>query len=336
MTEATLTRARAGEELAFRQLTDPYRRELQLHCYRMLGSLHDAEEALQDTLVSAWRGLDRFQQRASMRTWLYQIATNRCLNMLRDGARRPHNTGAGLPFAPPKPTRLTELTWLEPYPDALLEGLPDRCPGPEARYENREAIGLAFITALQRLPATQRTALVLRDVLGFRAAEVAEMLATTEATVNSALQRARATLAARLPPARERASAPASRRERELAEGFADAFEQGDLDRVVGMLTEDAWVRMPPEPFEYQGPEAIAAFFTHVARRREQRGQTRLLATRANDQPAFGHYAAQPGAAVAPGTGVLVLTLDADRIAAIDRFDASLLSRFGLPEALVL
>lgn len=340
MTEATLTRAltraRAGEELAFRQLTDPYRRELQLHCYRLLGSLHDAEEALQDTMMSAWRGLDRFQERASLRAWLYRIATNRCLNMLRDSARRPLHAAAGLPFDPPPPTRVSEVTWLQPYPDTLLEGLPDLTPGPDAQYESREAVGLAFITALQRLSGRQRTVLVLRDVLGFRAAEVAEMLATSEATVNSALQRARSALEARLPPARERAPAPGSRRERELAEDFADAFECGDLDRVVAMLTDDAWVTMPPEPFEYQGRDAIAAFFAHVGRRRSERGRTRLLSTRANGQPAFGHYVALPGARVARGTGVLVLSLEGDWISAITRFDANVLGHFGLPTTIAV
>ncbi len=189
MTQSTLSRAREGDEHAFRDLTAPYRRELQVHCYRLLGSLQDAEDALQETLVSAWRGLDGFEGRASLRSWLYRIATNRCLNMLRDDTRRPQP--GGLPFEPPPPTRLSELSWLQPYPDQLLEGLPDTAPGPEARYEITESVGLAFITALQRLSPRQRTVLVLRDVLGFRAAEVAETLDASEATVNSALQRAR-------------------------------------------------------------------------------------------------------------------------------------------------
>ena len=237
VTEPMLARARAGDEDAFRALTDPHRRELQLHCYRILGSVHDAEDALQETLVSAWRGLDRFEERASLRAWLYRIATNRCLNVLRDSARRPHGRPAtgGLPFDPPPPTRMGEVLWLEPYPDVLLDALPDAAPGPEARYETREAVGLAFVTALQRLPPRQRAVLVLRDVLGFRAAEVADMLDTSEATVNSALQRARAALEARLPPARERAPAPDSPAERALAGSFADAFEAGDVDRVVAL-----------------------------------------------------------------------------------------------------
>jgi RNA polymerase sigma-70 factor (ECF subfamily) len=336
VSESALTRAQQGDEQAFRALTDPYRRELQVHCYRMLGSLQDAEDALQETLVSAWRGLERFEQRSSLRGWLYSIATNRCLNMLRDSARRPRLT-SDLFFEPPPPTRMSEVTWLEPYPDALLEALPETAPGPDARYEAREAVGLAFITALQRLPTSQRAVLVLRDVLGFRAAETASMLGTTEATVNSALQRGRAALETRQPPSRERAPAPDSQRERELAESFADAIEVGDMDRVVSLLTEDAWVTMPPDPFEYQGRETIAAFLRHVSARRAVGGRTRLLATRANGQPAFGQYVAAPGAQIARGTGMFVLTLTEDRICQITRFGGGeLLSRFGLPATVAL
>jgi RNA polymerase sigma-70 factor (ECF subfamily) len=332
--DSMLTLARGGDGQAFQALTDPHRRELQLHCYRMLGSLQDAEDALQETLVSAWRGLEGFEGRASVRTWLYRIATNRCLNMVRDRARRPLTT-PGLPFEPPPPTRLGEVTWLEPYPDALLENLPDEAPGPDARYETRESLGLAFVTALQRLPARQRSVLVLRDVLGFRAAEVAEMLETTEATVNSALQRARSTLDTRQGPARERAPAPRSPTERELAESFANAFEQGDMDRVVSLLTEDASVTMPPEPFEYQGRETVASFLHHVKAIRVPGRVTRLVPTRANGQPAFGHYIKEPGATAARGTGLLVLTIEGERIAAITRFSGEeLLPRFGLPPTL--
>src|SRR5579875_1892377 len=276
VSETVLTRAQRGDELAFRELTDPYRRELQLHCYRMLGSLQDAEDALQETLVSAWRGLESFAQRSSLRGWLYSIATNRCLNMIRDRRRRP---SGGLPFAPPPPTRTDEVTWLEPYPDALL---PDTEPEPHSHYELREAVGLAFITALQRLPVTQRTVLVLRDVLGFRAAEVADMLDTTEATVNSALQRSRSALEARMPPARERAPVPDAPEERKLADEFADAFELGDMDRVVSLLSEDVWVTMPPEPLEYQGHAAISEFLAHGQAFRPPGATVRLVPTRAN------------------------------------------------------
>ncbi len=335
MTPTTLARARAGDEDAFRDLTTPFQRELKVHCYRMLGSLQDAEDVLQETLVSAWRGLSSFEERASLRAWLYRIATNRCLNALRDRDRRPRANTPGLPFDPPPPTRLSEFTWLEPYPDALLEGVPDSAPGPEARYETRETIGLAFITALQRLPARQRAVLVLRDVLGYRAAEVAEALEVTEATVNSALVRARSSLETRAPWSREHAPVPGSRQERELAGTFADAFEQGDMDRVVALLTDDAWVTMPPEPLEYQGRETISAFLHHVTSQRVAGGRTILVPTRANGQPAFGHYSLAPGSEAARGTGVFVLTLADEGISMITRFGGSeLVARFGLPATL--
>src|SRR5919107_6177939 len=196
MTEQALDRARAGDEAAFRELTEPYRRELHVHCYRILGSVQDAEDAMQETLLAAWRGLDRFEERATLRAWLYRIATNRCLNALRDSARRPsgHRATLGLPFEPPAPTRMGEPLWLEPYPDALLDELPDAAAGPEARYETKEAVGLAFVTGLQQMAPRQRAVLVLRDVLGFQASEVAAMLETSEASVTSLLQRARATI----------------------------------------------------------------------------------------------------------------------------------------------
>jgi RNA polymerase sigma-70 factor, ECF subfamily len=200
VTATVLARARAGDGEAFAELTEPYRRELQLHCYRILGSVQDAEDMLQETLLAAWRGLDRFEERASMRSWLYKIATNRCLNALRDSGRRPRPpAGPGLADPPPEPTRRAEPLWLQPYPDALTDDLPDTAPGPEARYEKREALALAFVAGLQRLPPRQRAVLVLRDVLGYPAAQAARMLETTEISVNSALQRARATLGTQLP-----------------------------------------------------------------------------------------------------------------------------------------
>ena len=213
VTTAALARARAGDGDAFRELTDPYRGELQLHCYRILGSVQDAEDMVQETLLAAWRGLDRFGERASMRTWLYKIATNRCLNALRDTGRRPQRAGQSWPGgAAPEPTRRAEPLWLEPYPDALLDDLPDTAPGPEARYEAREALALAFMAGLQRLPPRQRAVLVLRDVLGYPAAQAADMLEASEVSTNSALQRARATLSAQFPAAsRDRAPAHAHR-----------------------------------------------------------------------------------------------------------------------------
>ncbi len=345
MTTTALARARAGDGEAFRELTDPHRRELQLHCYRILGSLQDAEDTLQETLLAAWRGLGQFEERASVRSWLYKIATNRCLNALRDSGRRP---AAAVRYQwsvpPPEPTRRAEPLRLQPYPDALLDDLPDAAPGPEARYEAKEAVALAFVAGLQRLPPRQRAVLVLRDVLGYPAAQAAGMLGASEVSVNSALQRARATLAAQLPAAgRDSAPAPRSAQERELTSRFADAFEAADAGRLVALLTEDAWLTMPPEPLEYQGRAAIAGFFQ--TRPQWKTRVTRLVPTRANNQPAFGYYRAEPPAPVAPAPvapapvvhahSLVVLTLAGDKICAITRFgDSSLFPDFGLPRTL--
>jgi RNA polymerase sigma-70 factor (TIGR02960 family) len=331
LSEDTLGRARAGEETAFRELVDPYRAELQLHCYRILGSVQDAEDQLQETLVAAWRGLESFEGRASLRAWLYRIATNCCLNALRGRRRRPQEARM---VEPPEPTRRVEPIWLDPYPDVLLEGLADTAPGPEARYESSESVGLAFVTVLQHLPPRQRAALVLRDVLGFQTAEVAEMLDSSEASVKGALQRARATLDERMPArGRERAPLPRSARERELVGRFAAAVERGDTDGVVSMLTDDAWVTMPPEPYEYQGHAAIARFLKD---RQARRGaDLRLVPTRANGQPAFGCYLPDAQAAIARAYGLFVLTLEGDRISAITWFaERSLFPHFGLPRTL--
>jgi RNA polymerase sigma-70 factor (TIGR02960 family) len=334
VTATALTRARSGDEQAFRELTEPYRRELQLHCYRILGSVQDAEDALQETLLAAWRALEHYEDRASLRAWLYRIATNRCLNQLRDSGRRAQPESAGLAFEPPEPTRLGELTWLQPYPDALLEGVPDSTPGPDARYETKETVTLAFLTTLQRLPPRQRAVLVLRDVLGFRSTEVATMLDQSEVSVNSALQRARATLEARRPPGLERAPLPHSPAERELVGAFADAFENGDIDRVVALLTDDAWVTMPPEPYEYQGHDAIARFLATAYGARDA-SRLRLVPTRANTQPAFGNYVKDPHADIAHARGVFVLTLEGTQISAITHFgDSGILPHFGLPRTL--
>jgi RNA polymerase sigma-70 factor (TIGR02960 family) len=332
VTASLLSRARTGDENAFRELVDPYRRELQLHCYRILGSVQDAEDLLQETLLAAWRGLEGFQERASLRAWLYRIATNRCLNALRDRKRRPQEVSTMV--EPPQPTRMTEPTWLEPYPDVLLEGLPDTAAGPETRYEMRESVGLAFIAALQHLPPRQRVALVLRDVLGFDTAEAAATLGSSESSVKGALQRARTTLDERLPvDDLERAPLPDSARERELVGHFAAAVESGDTQGIVSLLTDDAWLTMPPEPYEYQGGEAIARFLDDRAARRG--AHYRLVATRANGQPAFGCYLPDPYALVARAHGLMVITLTGDRVSAITWFgERSLLSHFGLPPTL--
>jgi RNA polymerase sigma-70 factor (TIGR02960 family) len=335
VTTSVLARARAGDGEAFRELTEPYRRELQLHCYRILGSVQDAEDMLQETLLAAWRGLDRFEERASVRAWLYKIATNRCLNALRDSGRRPRSAaGSGFAEPPPEPTRRAEPLWLQPYPDALTDDLPDTAPGPEARYERREALALAFVAGLQRLPPRQRAVLVLRDVLGYPAAEAGRMLETSEVSVNSALQRARAALAAQLPsPGRDHTHAPRSPRERDIASRFVEAFEAADVERLVDLLTDDALLTMPPEPLEYQGHAAIAEFYQSRTWWGVQAGT--LVPTRANGQPAFGYYLHDVHAPVAHANGLVVLTLAGDKISAITRFgDNSLLPHFGLPRTL--
>src|SRR5690348_1623360 len=332
MSEPALSRARAGDEDAFRELIDPYRAELQLHCYRILGSLQDAEDQLQETLIAAWRGLEKFEGRTSLRSWLYRIATNRCLNALRDRRRRPQEVSSMV--EPPEPTRRVEPMWLEPYPDVLLEGLADTAPGPEARYETRESVGLAFMVALHHLPPRQRAALVLRDVLGFHSSEVAEMLESSEASVKGALQRARATIDERtVPGARERAPLPRSARERELVGRFAAAVESGDTQSIVSMLTQDAWLTMPPEPYEYQGGEAIARFLRDRATRRG--ANLKLVPTRANGQPGFGCYLPDAHTPITRAYGLMILTLANDSISAITWFgERSLVPRFGLPRTL--
>jgi RNA polymerase sigma-70 factor (TIGR02960 family) len=332
VTEQTLARARAGDEDAFRELTDPYRRELQLHCYRIVGSAQDAEDLLQETLLAAWRSLEQFEERASVRAWLYRIATNRALDALRARRRRPGELQRMTEV--PEPTRRAEPIWLEPYPDVLVEAIPDDAPGPEARYETKEAVALAFVAGLQHLPPQQRAVLVLRDVLGFRAEEVADMLETSEASVNSLLRRARAAFETRLPATvRERAPLPNSKRERNIVGRLAGAFEVGDIDGVVALLTDDAWLTMPPEPYEYQGQAAIGTFLNDRAVRRG--GPLRLVPTRANGQPAFGCYFPPPQTGIARRYGLLVLTLEGDQISAMTWFaDSSVFPHFGLPRTL--
>jgi RNA polymerase sigma-70 factor (ECF subfamily) len=332
MTADLISRARAGDGDAFRELTEPHRRELQVHCYRMLGSFQDAEDTLQDTLLAAWRGLGEYEGRASIRTWLYRIATNRCLNALRSASRRPAKDWDVPKVVPPEPTRLGEVVWLEPFPDALMEGAIDMPQGPEARYEQTEAISLAFVTALQVLPPRQLAVLILRDVLGFHANEVAGMLDSTIESVNSALKRARASLQRRRPPAADRAPAPASGSPSEdaLVARFVSAYESADLDAVVALLTDDVFMSMPPMPLEYEGREVVARFCAEIlgpGRRFD------LVPTRANGQPAFGAYLRTP-AGISHGTGLIVLTLSGDRICAMSRFENSLLPWFGLPRSL--
>ena len=332
--QATLQRARAGDEQAFRELTDPYRRELQVHCYRMLGSLTDAEDMLQETLLAAWRGLAGFTERASVRTWLYRIATHQCLNALRAASRRIPAEPVP-PFRPPEPTRRGEITWLQPYPDTLLAGVGDPAPGPEARYQATEAIELAFIAGLQRMPPRQAATLVLRDVLGFAADEVAGMLGTSPTAVKGTLQRARASLDEHRDQAgRGRAPRPGSDRERALARRFADAYVAADIDGVVALLTDDAWLSMPPAPHQYHGITAIRSMLRASF---EHRGDRRLylVPTRANTAPALAGYLSDPVRGAAFPAGLFVFAMAGARIHAITRFHVDeLYPRFGLAGSL--
>jgi RNA polymerase sigma-70 factor (ECF subfamily) len=315
---ALLTSAVAGDERAFGALVEPYRGELHAHCYRMLGSLHDAEDALQDTLLRAWRALGRFEGRSSLRSWLYKIATNICLDVL---ARRPtrmlpieRGPATDMHLDPTEP--LLESVWIEPYPDTQLD------------YEQREGVELAFIAALQHLPATQRAVLVLREVLGFSARETAETLETTVASVNSALQRARAAVEERTPERSQQETLQALGDDaiRELVERYVDAWERADVDAVVAMLAEDATFAMPPLPEWYAGREAIRTFLP----RGPLRMRRRFLRAHANGQLAFGTYREEAGRMI--GNAVHVITLRGPEIAAVDCFiDTSLFPAFGLP-----
>jgi RNA polymerase sigma-70 factor (TIGR02960 family) len=327
-----MSRARAGDGDAFRELTEPYRRELLVHCYRMLGSFQDAEDALQDTLLSAWKGFGGYEGRASLRTWLYRIATNRCLDARRSAIRRPAKEWNVPHVEPPEPTRLGEVVWLEPIPDDLLEGAIDVPLGPESRYEQTESISLAFVTALQVLPPRQIAALILRDVLGFHANEVAAMLDSTVESVNSALKRARASLQRRQPRVAETEPPPApnSSAEAAIVAKFVDAWESADIDALVDLLTDDAFVSMPPMPFEYEGRDVVGRFCASIFRAGRRFD---LMPTRANGQPAFGAYLRGPGG-ISHGMGLYVLTLAGERICAMTRFENSVLPSFGLPRSL--
>jgi len=326
-----ISRARAGDGDAFRELAEPYLRELQVHCYRMLGSFQDAEDALQNTLLAAWQSLGGFEGRASLRTWLYKIATNRCLDARRAAGRRPATEWDVPGVDWPEPTRLGEVVWLQPFPDALLEGGIGAPLGPEARYEQTEAVSLAFVTALQVLPPRQLTVLILRDVLGFHASEVAGMLDSTVESVNSALKRARASLQRRWPQAvgREPPPAAGSPAEDALVAKFVRAYQSADLDAVVALLTDDVFMSMPPMPFEYEGRDAVARFCASIF----GSGRRELVPTRANGQPAFGAYL-RAHSGIRHGTGLFVLTLSGDRICAMTRFENTVLPWFGLPRSL--
>ena len=313
--------ASRGDEQAFAQLVEPYRSELNAHCYRMLGSAHDAEDALQEAMLRAWRGLAKFEGRSSLRSWLYTIATNTCLNLIErrpkrvlpidyDGSADPHD-GLGLPPL--------ESVWVEPFPDAGL-GLEDGYAAPEARYELRESVELAFVAALQNLPANQRAVLILREVLGFSAAEVAEALDTTVASVNSALQRARKTVDERLPDESQQATLRSldDQELREVVESYMEAMERGDVEAVMNLLAEDAVWSMPPLPAWFTGAEGLREFMRNGPLSGEWRW--RHLPTQANGQPAVGSYAWYEPDQAYRLFAIDVFTLEGRRIKAITSF----------------
>jgi RNA polymerase sigma-70 factor, ECF subfamily len=316
-----LDSARGGDEDAFRRIVEPYRGQLHAHCYRMLGSLHDAEDALQDTLLHAWRGLPRFEGRSSFRAWLYRIATNACLDALGRRPKRVLPIDHGPPRSPDLDPGepLVESVWIEPYPDETL-ALEDGYAAPEARYEQREAVELAFVAALQHLPARQRAVLILREVLGFSAREVSESLDTTVASVNSALQRARSSIEERLPEQsqQETLRALGDEKVREIVDQYVDAWERADVDAVVSMLTEDAAFTMPPMRTWFGGRDQIATFL----RAYPLNGQWRWkpLLTRANGQPALAYYSWDDDQGAYLPFALNVLTLEGDKISEVDAF----------------
>jgi RNA polymerase sigma-70 factor (ECF subfamily) len=332
-----LDAARTGDEDAYRRLVEPHRGELHAHCYRMLGSVQDAEDALQEALLHAWRGLQGFAGRSSLRSWLYRITTNACLDVI---ARRPTRVlpmDYGTPSDPhPGPfAPIVESVWIEPYPDETFD-LGDRYLGPEARYEQRESVELAFAAALQHLPAQQRAVLILREVLGFSAKEVADMLDSTVASVNSALQRARKATDERLPDESQQATLRSLGDERvhDLVETYVQAWERGDVDTIVALLTDDATITMPPCPTWFQGRDAVAGFLAAFAFARGGR-RVRLVPTRANGQPAFGSYRWEDRTGAYEPVSLHVLTLRDARIEEINTFvDPTMFGRFGLPERL--
>jgi RNA polymerase sigma-70 factor (TIGR02960 family) len=328
---ALLEAARRGDGDAFGQLVEPYRGELHAHCYRMLGSVQDAEDAVQEALLGAWRGLAGFEGRSSLRAWLYRIATNACLRLLARRPRRLLSPDRGPAAAPLDPLGepLPEAAWLEPYPDEQL-GLQDGFAAPEARYELRESVELAFVAALQHLPATQRAVLILREVLGFSAAEVAESLQTTVASVNSALQRARRAVDRRVPARSQQATLRALGEDglRELVEGFVAAWERADVDAILGMLAEDARFTMPPLPSWFSGREDVGVFLAE----RVFATPWRLVPMRASAQPALAVYQGDPRGGRFRLSALDVLTLRGRQVLEITAFlHPAVHRRFGLP-----
>jgi RNA polymerase sigma-70 factor, ECF subfamily len=332
---ALLQAARAGDEDAFRKLVEPHRRELNAHCYRMLGSVHDAEDALQETLLRAWRGLPKFEERSSLRAWLYRIATNTCLNLIERRPKRVLPVDYG-PAADPHDDQgepLVESVWVEPFPDEML-GSDDALASPEARYELRESVELAFVAALQNLPARQRAVLILREVLGFSGQEVADALETTPAAVYSALQRAHKAVEERLPEQSQQETLRSLGDDglRGIVDGYVDAWERHDIEAVAEMLADDAVVAMPPMATWFRGRDAVAGF---LARRPLLAGGPtwRIVPTRANGQLAFGHYLLDEGRGAHNAHHVVVLTLEGSRIGDMTAFlIPGVMPYFGLPD----
>ena len=327
-----LESARRGDESAFEQFIEPYQRELLAHCYRMLGSGEDAEDAMQDTMLRAWRGLSGFEGRSSIRTWLYKIATHSCLNLLEKRPKRILSIHYGPPAVPEESLHkpLAESSWIEPYPDILLFRQDDLY-APEAHYELRESVELAFITAYQLLPPYQRAALILRQVLGFSAREVAESLETTVASVNSALQRAKLTIKQHRPEATQQATMHSLGDEQlqSIVKSYMDAMERADIDAILSMLTEDAVWSMPPWSNWFRGREDISRFLAvHVFKYR-----WRHIPTRANGQLAVGCYLWNPQTNTYAAACLDLLTLRGTQIAAVTGFfNHKFLRKFELPE----
>jgi RNA polymerase sigma-70 factor, ECF subfamily len=329
-----LARAREGDDAAFTRLVAPLRRDLHAHCYRMLGSTHDADDALQDALLRAWRGLARFEGRGSVRSWLYTVATRTCLDLLETRGRRalPVDLGPSSDHAVLDSGPATEVAWLGPYPDARLASGP---ADPPARYERREAVELAFVAALQHLPGNQRAALLLFEVLGFSAAEIAATMRTTIASVNSALARARKVLAERVPATSQQQTLRkiGDARVRRIVAGFASALERGDADALVALLTEDVTWSMPPLPHWYRGIDAVTDFAVQLPLTRC--GSWRYRLTAANAQPAVAFYLAPHGTDRYDAWSVTVLTLRGERITDLTSFvGPEYFPPFGLPPSL--